>query len=65
VQALLAQNASATTIINQLYLNTLSRPPSTDELNYFLGMFQRQGNRLAAEDLQWLLLNKMDFLFNY
>jgi uncharacterized protein DUF1553 len=65
VQALLAQNASAQTIIAELYLNTLSRPPSSDEINLFTPVFQQQGNRLAAESLQWVLLNKIDFLFNY
>jgi hypothetical protein len=65
VQTLLAQNASAQTIIQQLYLNTLSRAPSDDEVNLFLPSFQQQGNRAAAEALQWMLLNKMDFVFNY
>jgi hypothetical protein len=46
-------------------MNTLSRPPSNDEINLFTPMFQQQGNRVAAEGLQWMLLNKMDFLFNY
>jgi hypothetical protein len=65
VQQLLAQNANAETIIRELFLNTLSRPPSADEINLFAPAFQQQGNRLAAEALQWTLLNKMDFVFNY
>jgi hypothetical protein len=65
VQALLAQGANAQTIIRELYLNTLSRQPSSDEINLFTPIFQQQGNRLAAEGLQWILLNKIDFLFNY
>ena len=65
VQTLLAQNASPDTIIQQLFLNTLSRPATSAEIAQFSPMFQQQGNRLAAEGLQWLLLNKMDFLFNY
>jgi hypothetical protein len=65
VQILLGQNAGAQTIIRELFLNTLSRPPSTDEINLYTPMFQQQGNRVAAEGLQWVLLNKMDFLFNY
>ena len=65
VQILLSQNASAQTIIRELFMNTLSRPPSNDEINLFTPMFQQQGNRVAAEGLQWMLLNKMDFLFNY
>jgi hypothetical protein len=46
-------------------MNTLSRPPSNDEISFFTTMFQQQSNRVAAEGLQWLLLNKMDFIFNY
>jgi hypothetical protein len=65
VQQLLSENASAETIIRELFLNTLSRPPSAAEMTVFSGIFQQQGNRLAAEGLQWVLLNKMDFLFNY
>jgi hypothetical protein len=65
VATLLSQNADAPTIIRQLFSNTLSRQPSSDELAQFTPMFQQQGNRVAAENLQWLLLNKMDFIFNY
>jgi len=65
VQTLLTQGANAQTIMRELYLNTLSRQPSSDEINRFTPIFQQQGNRLAAEGLQWMLLNKIDFLFNY
>jgi hypothetical protein len=65
VRALLAQNASAEGIIHSLHMNTLSRPPTPNEVEYFTPIFQQQGNRIAAENLQWVLLNKMDFLFNY
>jgi hypothetical protein len=65
VQSLLAQSANAQTIIRELFLSTLSRPPSNDEVNLFTPAFQQQSTRLAAEGLQWLLLNKLDFLFNY
>src|SRR5207247_2525747 len=65
VQALLAQNASVQTIIRELFINTLSRPPTSDEVALFTPMFQQQGTRLASEGLQWVLLNKVDFLFNY
>jgi hypothetical protein len=65
VQILVLQNAGAQTIIRELFMNTLSRPPSNDEINLFTPMFQQQGNRVSAEGLQWMLLNKMDFLFNY
>ena len=65
VAALLGQNANAQTIIEQLFLNTLSRRATAAEIALFTPAFQQQGNRLATEGLQWLLLNKMDFIFNY
>ena len=65
VQTLLSQNADVPTIIRQLFMNTLSRPPSSDEVALLTPMFQQQGTRAAAENLQWVLLNKMDFIFNY
>jgi hypothetical protein len=65
VQGLLGQGASPQTIIYELFMNTMSRPPYDAEVSLFLPMFQQQGNRLAAEGLQWTLLNKMDFVFNY
>ena len=64
-QQLLARNSSAQTNIQELFMNTLSRAPSSEELAYFTAVFQQQGNRFGAEGLQWTLLNKIDFLFNY
>jgi hypothetical protein len=65
VQTILSQTTDPQTIITQLYLNTLSRRPTSDELALFTPMFQQQGTKAAAENLQWVLLNKMDFVFNY
>src|SRR2546427_1953976 len=65
VAALLLQTADPGIIIYDLFATTLSRPPSNREMSMFLPVFQQQGNRVAAENLQWVLLNKMDFLFNY
>src|SRR5438093_1257639 len=65
VATLLLQTADPGVIIYDLFATTLSRPPSDREMAMFLPMFQQQGNRMAAENLQWVLLNKMDFLFNY
>src|SRR5262249_40277970 len=65
VQTLLSQGADTPTIIRELFLNTLSRAPSSNEVSLLTPMFQQQGNRVAAEGLQWMLLNKMDFLFNH
>ena len=65
VQTLLSAGASAETLIHELYINTLSRYPTDAEVSFIKPMFQQQGNRTAAESLQWMLLNKMDFIFNY
>jgi hypothetical protein len=65
VSAILLQTADSQTILWDLFLNTLSRGPTNQEIAMFTPMFQQQGNRVAAENLQWLLLNKVDFLFNY
>ncbi len=58
-------NRSSQDIITQLYLNTLSRNPTSDEINALLPQFGTLGRRQAAEAIQWALLNKMDFIFNY
>ena len=65
VADLLARTNDAGSIIWDLFATNLSRPPSDNEMAYFRVLFQQQGTRPATENLQWLLLNKVDFLFNY
>jgi hypothetical protein len=65
VAILLSQTSDSQTIIWDLFLNTLSRPPTDQEIALFIPTFQQSGNQVAAENLQWVLLNKIDFLFNY
>jgi hypothetical protein len=66
VQRLLA-DASLTPaqIATQLYLSTLSRNPTPSELDKLTPLFTSMGRTQAAEAIQWALLNKMDFIFNY
>ncbi len=52
-------------IITELYLNTLSRNPRANEIQKALPYFTSMGKQGAIESLQWVLLNKVDFLFNY
>ncbi len=52
-------------IITELYLNTLSRNPRANEVQKALPYFTSMGKQGAIESLQWVLLNKVDFLFNY
>jgi hypothetical protein len=65
VTTLLEQTSDPNTIIRQLYLNTLSRRPTQAEVDAVMPTFQQLGNVEAAEDLQWVLLNRLEFVFNY
>ncbi len=61
---LLDRNLPDDELIRQLYWKFLSRAPDTSELalaQELLAANRRQG----LEDLQWLLVNKVEFLFNY
>jgi hypothetical protein len=52
-------------IITQLYLSTLSRLPSQAEMDKLVPHFASMSKAAATETVQWVLLNKVDFLFNY
>ncbi len=54
-------------IITKLYLNTLSRRPTADEITKLLPYFGTTAatKQSATESIQWVLLNKVDFMFNY
>jgi hypothetical protein len=59
-----AQFPNDTDAITQIFLATLSRYPTSAELNIM--MQRRSGPRYQwLSDLQWALLNKLDFAFNY
>jgi hypothetical protein len=65
VTTLLQLTSDPDTIIRQLYLNTLSRRPTQAEVDAVMPSFLQLGNLEAAEDLQSVLLNRLEFLFNY
>lgn len=69
VNKLMASNAAPAVIVETLYVNTLSRSPSSDELAKGVALFSNlqagQTKTTVAEDLQFTLLNKIDFIFNY
>jgi hypothetical protein len=55
-------------IVNLLYLNILSRYPSTDELSKASAAIPTANGTAkdqAIQDLAWSLFNKVDFVFNY
>ncbi len=63
----LLSDASLTSdqLITQLYLQTLSRYPTDAEKAKILPYYSRMSRQAATESLQWVLLNKVDFIFNY
>jgi len=60
----LASTSDPGTIVDQLFLATLSRKPTTAErltsISYLTGGNLQQ----RSEDLQWTLLNSLEFLFD-
>ncbi len=52
-------------VIERLYLLTLSRYPTAAEKSKLLPFFNWTPRQQAVESLQWVLLNKVDFIFNY
>jgi hypothetical protein len=54
------------TVIKEMYLVTLSRPPSPEETARAQQWLVQAGNlREGAQDLLWALLNSREFLFNH
>jgi hypothetical protein len=51
-------------IVESMYLRSLSRPPSEREREIAKSWIS-ENREIGIEDLQWSLLNKLDFLFNY
>jgi len=51
--------------IERMYLLTLSRRPTAAEKSQLLTFFNWTPKQQAYESLQWVLLKKVDFIFNY
>jgi hypothetical protein len=65
VAKLILSNAKDRTIIEELYLASLGRPPEPRELDYAETYMAKGMNRAErAQDLLWALLNSNAFLFN-
>jgi hypothetical protein len=66
VAKLIAAKTSDTKIIEELYLATLSRFPTENEMMTALLSFGKAKDpQKEAEDLLWALLNSKEFLFNH
>lgn len=52
--------------INMMFLNVLSRTPTSAEMSDAMGHISTQSTRSSElENLLWALYNKVDFIFNY
>jgi len=51
-------------IVEELFLATISRPPTPEEENMSVALLARHRDQ-GAEDLLWSLLNRLDFIFNH
>ena len=61
---LIQQSADPATIAEGLYLNTLSRYPTVDEKAQAVAYLNSGELARKTEDLQFALINKLEFLFN-
>jgi len=52
-------------VINTFYLNVLSRYPTADEMKTATAQFVKGQTAVGAQNLLWVLYNKVDFVFNY
>jgi len=64
VQKVLAASSDPGTVTDQLYLATLSRRPTTAERQLAIDYLKAGTLGERAEDLQYVLLNSLEFLFN-
>jgi hypothetical protein len=62
---LLASIPDNSALIDAMYLEVLSRRPSTQEKGFALSKFSSGVRSTNAQDLLWALYNKIDFMFNY
>ena len=51
-------------LVDSLYWQFLTRPPDEHERNASLELLAERGQAAGGEDLQWILMNKLDFLFH-
>ncbi|MGE0607466.1 MAG: DUF1549 and DUF1553 domain-containing protein [Pirellulales bacterium] len=66
LQKLTAAGMTPPQVIEQLYLRTLSRQPSTQEMEKFNGLLAADPEPAKVlEDVFWALLNSREFLFNH
>ncbi len=61
---LLESGAQDTEMVRKLFWRFLTREPDEREMQAALELIGERGPAAAGEDLQWILMNKVEFLFN-
>src|SRR5438093_6317445 len=64
VQTLLESGKTDEQVIEELFLTALSRFPTPSEKKTYVDLFQKN-RKEAAENLQWVLLNSIEFVLNH
>ena len=52
-------------LVDDLFWRFVTRDPDAGERDAALTLLAERGREAGGEDLQWLLMNKVEFLFNY
>ncbi len=61
---LITDDTSDEEMVQSLFWQFLTRPPEEAELQASLALLAERGPEAGGEDLQWILMNKMEFLFH-
>lgn len=64
VEQVVKSTMTSAEVVDTLFLATLSRYPLAQEKQFAVSWIEKD-RKQGAEDLQWSLLNKLDFVFNY
>ena len=65
VANLLKSGKSDEQIIEDLFLSSVSRPPSSGEVEVAKRLISEKGKKTGVETVQWVLLNSPEFLLNH
>jgi hypothetical protein len=65
LQRLLASSQTDPELVEELFLASLSRRPNPQEIEVATRILQEGDRRQRAEDLQWALVNTVEFLLNH
>ena len=65
LQRLLASPKTDSELVEELFLSSLSRRPRPEEMEVATRILKEGERKQKAEDLQWALLNTVEFLLNH